>query len=151
MAPAIRRGLNETEASMNKASGFSLIELLIVVVIIGLLLGISIPAYQDYTLRSHRTDAQASLLDLAARQERFVAQNNTYTTDVSGATGLNWGTTSSNEGYYTLSAAACGGGSIATCYLLTATAAGSQTNDTDCTTITLDSAGTKSGTTADCW
>jgi Tfp pilus assembly protein PilE len=44
-----------------------------------------------------------------------------------------------------------GTGTIATCYLITATAADTQVNDTDCTTITYDSAGVKSGTTADCW
>jgi type IV pilus assembly protein PilE len=137
---------------MNKASGFTLIELMIVLVIVGVLLGIALPAYQGYTLRSHRTDAHASLLDLAARQERFVAQNNSYSTEVSGATGLNLGRTSSNEGYYNLSAAACAGGNIATCYVLTATAAGNQANDTACLTITYDSAGNKSSSTpGECW
>ena len=138
---------------MNRASGFSLIELMIVLVIVGVLLGIALPAYQGYTLRSKRADAHASLLDLAARQERFVAQNNSYTTDISGSTGLNLGRSTSNEGYYNMSAAACAGGSIATCYVLTATAAaGSQANDTECLTITYDSAGNKSSTTpGECW
>jgi type IV pilus assembly protein PilE len=136
---------------MTKTSGFSLIELMIVVAIIGLLVGIAMPAYQAHTLRAHRADAQAELLDMAARQERFIAQNNTYTTDVSAAAGLSMGSTTSREGYYTLSSAACGGGTIATCYLLTATAVGGQTNDTDCLTITYSSTGAKSGTTGECW
>ena len=124
---------------------------MIVVVIVGILLGISVPAYQGYVLRSHRTDAQSTLLDLAARQERFVAQNNTYTTEIAAASGLGRGSTTSPEGYYNMSVAACGGGTIATCYVITATAAGSQANDTECATITYDSAGNKGGTTANCW
>lgn len=89
-------------------------------------------------------------MDISAREERFMAQNNTYTTDINTAAGLNIGTTTSNNGYYNLSVAACGGG-IATCYLLTATATGGQANDTDCATITLSSTGVTSGTTANCW
>jgi type IV pilus assembly protein PilE len=136
---------------MTGTRGFTLIELLIVVVIVGLLFGIAIPSYQSSVLRAHRADAQGSLLDIAARQERFLAQNNTYTTDISGATGLNIGTTTSDEGYYNLTVAACAGGTLATCYLVTATATGGQTSDTDCLTITYSSAGVRSGTTANCW
>ena len=136
---------------MNKTSGFSLIELMIVVVIVGILLAISLPAYQGYVLRSHRADGHASLVDIAARQERFVAQNNTYTTEISANTGLGLTRTTSRDGYFDMTVAACAGGTIATCYLITATANGGQTNDSDCLTITYDSAGAKSGTTAECW
>ena len=136
---------------MNRASGFSLIELMIVVVIVGILLAISLPAYQGYVLRSHRADGHASLVDIAARQERFVAQNNTYTTEISANTGLGLTRTTSRDGYFDMTVAACAGGTIATCYLITATANGGQTNDSDCLTITYDSAGAKSGTTAECW
>jgi type IV pilus assembly protein PilE len=124
---------------------------MIVVVIIGILLAIALPSYQGYTLRSHRADAHASLVDIAARQERFVAQNNTYTTEISANTGLGIGSTTSREGYYNMTVSACGGGTIATCYVVTATATGSQVNDTACVAITYDSTGERSGTTADCW
>jgi len=136
---------------MKDIRGFTLIELMIVVVIIGLLIGIAIPSYQAYVLRSHRADGQAVLIDISAREERFLAQNNTYTTVLSAATGLNMGTTTSPDGYYNLSVAACAGGTIATCYLVTATATGGQTGDTACLTITYSSTGIKSGTTGDCW
>ncbi len=136
---------------MNKSSGFSLIELMIVVVIVGILLGISLPAYQGYILSSRRADGHASLVDIAARQERFVAQNNTYTTEISANTGLGIGSTTSREGYYNMTVGACGGGAIANCYLITATATGSQASDTGCATITYDSAGVRSGTSTDCW
>jgi len=136
---------------MKNASGFSLIELMIVIVIIGILMGISLPAYQGYVLRSHRTDAHSALLDLAARQERFVAQNNSYTNLISEAKGLRLGRTTSAEGFYNLEAAKCDTGTLATCYKLTAKATGSQASDTDCSEITYDSAGTKGGTTDECW
>ena len=134
---------------MNKSTGFTLIELMIVMVILGIVMAIAVPSYQGYVLRSHRTDAHSSLVDIAARQERFVAQRNTYTTVISADTGLNMGTATSSKGYYTMTAGACTGGIIANCYTITATAVGNQANDTDCTAITYDSAGRK--TPAACW
>ena len=133
---------------MTKNSGFSLIELMIVVAIVGILAGIGIPAYQSHILKSHRADAQTVLLDLAARQEGFIAQNPAgYATSISADTGLNLGRTTSREGYYNLTVVA-----NATSYVLTATAIGGQAKDTDCATITFSSTGVKSGTTpGECW
>ena len=136
---------------MTSTRGFTLIELMIVVAIVGLLFAIALPNYQTYMLQSHRADAHGMLLDISAREERFLSQNNTYTADISGAGGLNLGTTTSDAGYYNLTVAACAGGALATCYLVTATATGGQVNDADCATITYSSLSTKSGTTADCW
>lgn len=124
---------------------------MIALVIAAVLYTIALPAYTDYVTRSHRADAHAALLDISARQERFMAQNNTYTTEISGATGLGMGSTTSGSDYYNMSVAACAGETIAVCYVVTATAAGSQAADTDCATITYTSRGVKSGTTANCW
>ena len=134
---------------MKSTNGFTLIELMIVVMIVGVLMAIALPSYKDYVLRSHRADAQSSLVDIAARQERFVAQRNFYTTEISAGTGLNLGSANSKENYYTLEVEACATGTIATCYLITATAAGSQASDTGCTEMTYDSTGTKGP--AACW
>ena len=136
---------------MTGTRGFTIIELMIVVVIVGLLFAIALASYEGHVLRSNRADAQGILLDISAREERFLAQNNTYTTDISGVTGLNLGATTSSEGYYNLTVAACATGTIAICYLVTATARGGQTSDTDCLIITNDSAGVKAGTTDNCW
>jgi type IV pilus assembly protein PilE len=58
--------------------GFSLIEILIVVVIVTLLASIAWPAYQDNVLRSRRAEAKSQLLDLAQCMERFNTSNLTY-------------------------------------------------------------------------
>ena len=137
---------------MNDVKGFSLVEMLIVLVILGILMGIGFTALQGYTLRAHRADAHDSLLDISSRLERFAATNNGYTTEVSAATGLNLGRVTSPEGYYNIGIGPCAGGNIAVCYEITATATGPQVEDTDCLQITLDSDGNRGGTTpGECW
>lgn len=66
------------------ASGFTLIELMIVVVIIGILAAIAYPSYTRWITETRRSDAQNALLDLAARQERYFSQCNSYTTNLVG-------------------------------------------------------------------
>ncbi len=140
------------------ARGFTLIELMIVVVIIGILTALVLPSYQSSVLKSRRADGRAALTNMAARQEKFFAQNNSYTTTVSAVgSGLGVGKTTSPDDYYNLSVAACAGGAITRCYLLSAVATGAQTDDVGCTTLSLDSVGRKtakdSGGTAStlCW
>lgn len=116
-------------------SGFTLIEMVIVVTLIGILVMIAVPAYQDSVTKARRTDGQTALMEAMARQERFFTENNTYTTNLAD---LPYGTTSA-EGYYTLTATACGGG-IASCVLLTATPGAAQASDG---ALTLNSRGQK--------
>lgn len=120
-------------------NGFTLIELMIVVVVVGILAAIAYPSYQEYVNRSKRADAKNALLEIASRQERFYFDNNTYTTDLTGDGSLNYGTTSP-DGYYTLSVAAGPSGSIASSYEITATPA-APFNDADCGNLSLDSRG----------
>lgn len=138
---------NKQTKRFSRPGGFTFIEMMIVVTIIGILAMIAYPSYQKQMLRTHRTEGQSALQDAATRQERFFSNNSSYTTNVTNlglpASGL------TDNGYYTISAAACGAGTIATCYTLTATAQGGQTDDTGCVTITLGSNGQK--LPAECW
>ena len=132
--------------------GFTLIELMIVVAIAGILAAVAYPSFMEQVRKSRRADAIAALAQIQQAQERWRANNPTYTTDLS-ASGLNVANPSS--GYYTLTAS----GASATGYTATATAAGSQASDAKCTALTLSmNAGTitysKTGTAASanqCW
>ncbi len=64
----------------HSSRGFTLIEVMIVVAIIGILAAIAYPSYDEYVKRGNRTEGQAFLSDVAARQERYFSQNNAYIT-----------------------------------------------------------------------
>ena len=136
--------------------GFTLVELMIVVVIISILAAIAIPAYQSSIQKSRRSDAKIALERAASMQEQFYFTHNAYTETMS-----NIGGSDSPEGYYTLSSStasadtACSADNI--CYKLTATATGTQLDDTNCRKLTLTNTGTKASLdsggadSSDCW
>ncbi|WP_166838982.1 type IV pilin protein [Rheinheimera pleomorphica] len=62
--------------------GFSLTELLIVLAIIGILVALCYPSYQQYVLRSYRTEATTALLQLANAQEHYLADHGSYAADL---------------------------------------------------------------------
>ena len=62
--------------------GFSLIELMVTVAIIGILVGIAVPSYSNYVQKSRRTSATTALLDLASREAKYYSTNNVYTTSM---------------------------------------------------------------------
>lgn len=117
----------ENPTNRYRNAGFTLIEVMIVVVIVSILAMIAVPSYNDSVSKARRADGQAALMDIMARQERFYTENGTYTTNL-GSGGLRLSSTSSQEGYYTISAAACGDG-ITSCVELTATPGSAQSSD----------------------
>lgn len=67
-------------------SGFSLIELMIVVVVIAILSAIALPSYRDYTIRGKITEATANLADMRVKMEQYFQDNRTYAGGVAGVT-----------------------------------------------------------------
>jgi len=129
---------------MKNARGFTLIELMIAVAIIGILATVAYPAYTDSVTKSKRADAISSLLVTAGRMEEYYMNNDTYAVaDVATLMGSD----QSPDGYYTLSFATA---PTAFTYKLVATANGS---DSECLTLTLDQLGQKGSTGAGegCW
>jgi len=72
-------------AARRRAAGFTLIEMMIVVVLVGVLARVAIPSYINYVVRGSRTAAQAELLELAATQERIFLNSGAYASSVSAA------------------------------------------------------------------
>ncbi|MEI5639128.1 MULTISPECIES: type IV pilin protein [unclassified Pseudoalteromonas] len=119
----------------NKISqGFTLIEVMIVVVIIGILAAVSYPNYTEYVKRGARADAMTILLDAANKQEQYFVDNRSYATDLSdiGVPGT------SENGYFTISLQ----GVTTDTFTLVATAAsGPVRGDSDCPALTIDELG----------
>jgi len=137
-----------------KNSGFTLIELMIVVAIIGIIGAVAFPSYDSYMKKSRRADAKVGLAKIVDRQERFYIQNNVYTTAFAD---LGFTDGNSEEGYYLFSITTTNAGNPQD-YEISAKTTGalknSQSGDDDtsagdCTTMTLDSTGLK--LPAACW
>lgn len=116
-----------------KRNGFSLMELMIVVAIVGILAAIAYPSYVDSITQSRRADAKTTLLDIAQRIERFYSENHTYANVAASVGGA---TQTSPDGWYTINIV-----STASTYNLTAVPQNAQANDTGCQTFTYNNLG----------
>lgn len=127
-----------------RSHGFTLIELVIAVAIVGILAAIALPSYLDSIRRGRRVDGQSALLRLQLEEEKWRANNTNYTATL-GDLGL---TSASSDGFYTIALTAAN----ATGFTATATGSGSQSSDTGCTTLTLVQAGANTtATPTACW
>jgi type IV pilus assembly protein PilE len=145
--------------------GFTLIELMVVVLVVTILTVIAVPSYTNQVLKSHRTEAKSILMDIAAREERYFATNGLYS---STATDLGFSGSwpqSVGSGYYSIGAPTVVGATASSAtaaatpaqFTFTATAQGTQVKDTQCYKLTITQAGaqtsaTSGGTaTTGCW
>ena len=155
------------------SSGFTLIEVMIVVAIIAILTSIAYPAYTEAIRKGKRAEGRAALAELMQQQERYMTQNNCYmgfTSPGGVAAALSPGAAcggvtpttvpfkvfsgdNTAKAAYFLSASACTGTTIADCVMLSATP---NHNDPDYLVLQMSSTGTKSCTgpknlTSECW
>ncbi|MFZ1905514.1 MAG: type IV pilin protein [Steroidobacteraceae bacterium] len=151
---------------LSRAGGFTLVELMIVVVIVTILLSIAVPSYMSSIRESRRTDARTALLDLAGREESYNASMNAYTSVATNLGYTAW-PQSIGSGYYQITTpcvaaygagVGCGPNAIpGPSYYLTATpvAGTSQASDTQCASFSVDSQGNQFSTgtapTTTCW
>jgi len=144
---------------MKRQAGFSLVELMIVVVIMVILAGLALPSYNQYVLRAQRGIAQQLIADIRARQERFFLNNRGYADDLAD---LGFASTTINidkqgnpgastaDAIYTLSLT----NTSATTWTAQAVPKNGQIKDSDCATLTMAHTGLRSASGSGgsaCW
>lgn len=126
--------------------GFSMIELLIVVAVVGIIATVAIPSYNRYILKSRRSEAMINLIKFQAAYEEFNTQNNTYPASDTLPPAVVPPIPATT--YYTYTST-----TTSTSYTITATAIGSQANDAEgaiaCSPMSINNIGTQ--TPAACW
>lgn len=143
---------------MNKKriTGFTLIELMIVVAVVGILAAIAYPSYTEYVRKARRSDGKSGVLDISQLMEKYFTENTFYSGLV-----LSAAQQVSPEKHYTIAFDSAPGGAgicaatattspSAAAYRLCATPVGAQASDS-CGILSVDSKGVKAPTTSGCW
>jgi len=135
--------------------GITLFELLIVLVVVGILAALALPAYRHHALRVNRAEAMTALLQLQSAEEAYYLRHDTYTASVEAAPPAGLGisvTSTSNKYALSVALAADGQSYIATA---TPTHGGGQSADQECLAFSIDARGRRavSGAagTRRCW
>ncbi|WP_019029376.1 type IV pilin protein [Colwellia piezophila] len=127
-----------------KSYGFTLVELLITVAIIGILAGVAYPSYTDFVLRSNRSEAQRELIRFANLQEQVFVDSRSYATDMKGLGSSSVKIYTASTNYRIMVDA-----QTTTSFTLKAVAKNNQVNDTGCKKLEINELGVK--TPSACW
>jgi type IV pilus assembly protein PilE len=148
-----------------KTNGFTLIEIMVVVVIVGILASVAFSSYSGGIIKAKRSEGKTALLKLMQQEEQFYTQNNSYIAFSKASVDANemrfrwYSGESAATSSYEIKATACTGDTIQNCVLLTASPGTGNVNsnfkDTSCGDLTLTSTGVKDvsvvGAKSKCW
>jgi type IV pilus assembly protein PilE len=154
---ALRHMRPHQAARRGASTGFSLIELLIVVTIVAILAAIAIPQYNTSVRQSRRTEAKSAVLDLAGREERYFNTNNAYSATPSdlgyGPVGATFPETIGSGFYQVTVAVTAAAPPVMPTYTITATPiTADQLKDTTCLFFAVTNTGQQTATTMPtCW
>jgi len=133
-----------------RKNGFTLVEMMVVVAIVGILAAIAYPSYTEFIMKGRRTDGKNALLTATGAMERYFSENGRYVTSAGGSTCPNVFSANSTENHYAITAICAD-----TTFTITATPQNAQSTD-KCGSLTINQAqakGVSGGTLSatSCW
>lgn len=135
--------MNRTQTATRTQGGFTLIEVMMVVAVVGILLAIILPSFQDQIIRGHRAAAKSEMMEIANRQQQFLLSDRAYANTAT-LTASGYSMPSEVSDHYDF-AVTTGAGTVPS-FLITFTPKGGQASDG---ALTLNSEGVK--TPAEKW